>query len=207
VSPFPKQIRPAVEVNDGRVRKGGVMDPWINLDHWRERNRELLREVEQRRLAQEVRAARREKGIEVRWSIPGDEHKIADLLELNGRPRWEAFEERFIVAEEKGKLLSALPYQTTSKRLWVGMLVTDPWVKERPLAVALYAGAGNLAREIGVGEVLAAPVSYANYPREAGYLRCGPWWLLDTTRPDDCSKPPGGAWRRMVALLCRAFRR
>ncbi len=183
------------------------MDPWINLELWRERNKDVVREAEQRRLAQELREARRAKGFEVRWSLPGDEHKIADLLELNGRPRWEAFEERFIVAQEKGKILSVVPYQTTSKRLWVGILITDPWAEEGTLAVALYAGVGNLAREIGVGEVLARPVSYANYPYEAGYLRCGPWWWLDTTRPADRGKLPAGRWRRMVALLCRAFRR
>ena len=183
------------------------MDPWINLELWRERSKDLLREAEQRRLAQELREARRADRIAVRWSLPGDEHKIATLLELNGRPRWEAFEERFIVAEEKGKILSALPYQTTSKRLWVGLLITDPWAEERPLAVALYVRAGNLAREIGVGEILAQPVSYADYPYEAGYLRCGPWWWLDTTRPPDRRKFPASRWRRMVCLLCRAFRR
>ena len=183
------------------------MDPWINLELWRERNKDVLREAEQRRLAQELQEARRAKGIEVRWSLPGDEHKIADLLELNGRPRWEAFEERFIVAQQKGKILSALPYQTTSKRLWVGLPVTDPWVEERSVARALYAELSDLAREIGVSEVLAQPVSYADYPYEAGYLRCGPWWWLDTTQPTDRSKLPGGGWHRMVAMLCRAFRR
>jgi hypothetical protein len=101
-----------VEVNDGRVRKGGVvMDPSVELELWRERRKNQLREAEQRRLARGLREARRAKRIEVHWSLPGDEHKIADLLELNGRPRWEAFEERFIVAEEKGKILSALPYK------------------------------------------------------------------------------------------------
>ena len=75
------------------------------------------------------------------------------------------------------------------------------------MARALYAGLGDLAREIGVGEVLAQPVSYADYPYEAGYLRCGPWWWLDTTRPADRSKLPVGGWRRMVALLRRVFRR
>jgi len=183
------------------------MDPSVDLDLWRERNKDLLREAEQRRLARELREARRAERIEVRWSLPGDEHKIAALLELNGRPRWAAFEERFIVAEKKGKVLAVLPYQTTSKRLWVGLLITDPWVEERPLAVALYTGVGNLVREMGVGEVLAQPVSYADYPYEAGYLRCGPWWWLDTTRLADRSKLPAGRWRRMVALLCRAFRR
>jgi hypothetical protein len=185
-----------------------MIDPQADPGLWHERSKDLLREAEQRRLARELREARRAKRIEVRWSLPGDEYKIVDLLELNGRPRWEAFEERFIDAEEKGEILSALPYQTTSKRLWVGPLITDPWAEEGgTLAVALYAGVGNLAREIGVGEVFAQPVSYADYPYEAGYLRCASWWWLDTTRPADRSNLPAGRWRRMVALLCRAFRR
>ena len=183
------------------------MDPWIDLEPWRERRKDLLREAQRRRLARELREAQRTKGIEVRWSLPGDEHKIATLHELNGRPRWEAFEERFVVAERNGKILSALPYQTTSKRLWVGLLITDPWAEERSVARALYAGLGDLAREIGVGEVLAQPVSYADYPYEAGYLRCGPWWLLDATRSTDRGDLLTSCWRRMVGLLCRAFRR
>ncbi len=183
------------------------MNPWIDLEPWRERSKDLLKEAEQRRLARELREARRAKRVEVRWSLPGDEHKIAVLLELNSRPRWEAFEERFVVAEEKGKILSALPYQTTSKRLWVGLLITDPWVEERSVARALYAGLGDLAQEIGVGEVLAQPVSYADYPCEAGYLRCGHWWWLDATQSTDRGDFPTSCWRRVVGLLCRAFRR
>ena len=183
------------------------MRPWFDLELWGERRKDLLREAEQRQLARELREARRAKSIKIRWSLPGDERKIATLLELNGRPRWEAFEERFIVAEEKGRILSALPYQTTSKRLWVGILVTDPWAEERSVARALYGGLGDLAQEIGVGEVLAQPVSYADYPYEAGYLRCGPWWWLDATQSTDRGDLPAGCWRRMVGLLCRAFRR
>ena len=182
------------------------MDPWADPGLWHERSKDLLREAEQRRLARELREARRAKRIEVRWSLPGDEHQIADLLELNGRPRWEAFEERFIVAEQKGKILPALPYQTTSKRLWVGLLITDPWVEERSVARALYTGLGDLAREMGVGEVLAQPVSYADYPYEAGYLRCGAWWWLDAVRSTDHGDLQTSCWRRMVGLLCRAFR-
>ena len=183
------------------------MNPWIDPEPWRERSKDLLREAEQRRMARELRQARRAKRIEVRWSLPGDEHKIAVLLELNSRPPWEAFEDRFIVAEEKGKILSALPYQTTSKRLWVGLLITDPWVEERSVARALYAGLSDLARGIGVGEILAQPVSYADYPYEAGYLRCGPWWWLDATRSTDRGDLLSSCWRRVVGLLWRAIRR
>ena len=63
------------------------MDPWIDLEPWRGRGKDLLREAEQERLARELREARRAKRIEVRWGLPEDEYKIADLLELNGRPR------------------------------------------------------------------------------------------------------------------------
>jgi hypothetical protein len=57
--------------------------------------------------------------------------------------------------------------------------------EECSVARALYAGLGDLARDIGVGEILAQPVSYTDYPYEAGYLRCEPWWWLDTTRFTD----------------------
>ncbi len=56
-------------------------------------------------------------GIRVRWARSEDEAGIAELLELNGMPRWEAFEERFIVAlGSEGKVLAALRYRTVSKR-------------------------------------------------------------------------------------------
>ena len=46
--------------------------------------------------------------IKVRWSRLEDEPRIAELLELNGMPRWVAFEEQFIVAEKERKVLAAL---------------------------------------------------------------------------------------------------
>lgn len=183
------------------------MNPGVDLELWRDRRKDLLREAKQRRLARELREARRAGRIKVRCSLPGDEHRIAVLLELNGRPRWEGFEERFIVAEQKGKILSALPYQTTSKRLCAGLPITDPWVEERPLARAMYIGLGDLAREIGAGEVVAQPLSYADYPYEAGYLRCGSWWWQDTNRPAERGKLSASSWCKTVALLCRALRR
>ena len=67
------------------------MDPQTDLSLWRRHREDLLRQVQQLRLAQELRqAAPRAKKIEARWSLPGDEHKIAALLELNGRPCLEA---------------------------------------------------------------------------------------------------------------------
>jgi hypothetical protein len=175
------------------------MNPWVDLELWRDRRKDLLREAKQRRLARELREARRAERIEVRCSLPGDEHKIAVLLELNGRPRWEVFEERFIVAEQKGRILSALPYQTTSKRLCAGLPITDPWVEERPLARAIYIGLGDLAREIGAGEIVAQPLSYADYPYEAGYQ--------NTNWPAERGKLSASSWCKTVALLRRAWRR
>ena len=103
------------------------------------------------------RAHDREEKIEVRWGLEDDEARIAELLELNGMRRTIASEERFIVATAKpsGKLLAALRYRTEPKRLLLGLLVSDPWAEERPLAVALYAGTGELAREMGAREVSA----------------------------------------------------
>ncbi len=142
------------------------------------------------------------RGIEVRWGLLEDEARIAELLELNGIPRWLAFEERFIVAEKRGEVLAALRYRTASKRLVLGLLVADPWTHEHPLAVALYAGAVELAREMGVGEVLAWPVPYVDYPYEAGYRGWGRRWWLDTTRPiESRGELPANGWRRLVALL------
>src|SRR5215218_1160553 len=177
------------------------------------RHKELMLEAEGRRLARKLREARVEdrpcedellEGIEVRWGLLEDEPGIADLLELNGKPRWIAFEERYIVAEKDGDILGALRYRTEAKRLLVGLLVSDPWAEERPLAVALYAGAGALAREMGVGEVIARPSSHAgDYPREAGYHRRGlREWRLDATLAlDGWRELPAGGWRRALALL------
>jgi hypothetical protein len=188
---------------------------WASFGAWEERHEELLREADERRLARGLREARkmRERSgegyvallerIEVRWGLLEDEPRIADILELNGMPRWIAFEERYIVAEKDGEILAALRYRTEPKRLLLGLLVSDPWAEERPLAVALYAGAGELAREMGVGEVLAGSFPYGDYPREAGYRRRGRReWRLDATRsPGSRKELPAGGWRRAFALL------
>jgi hypothetical protein len=185
------------------------VDGWASFGVWEERHKELLREAEHRRLARrlrEGRAAERsgEARVEVRWGLLEDEPGIADILELNGMPRWIAFEERYIVAEKDGKILAVLRYRTEPKRLLLGLLVSDPWVEERPLAVALYSGAGKLAREMGVGEVLARPFPHiGDYPREAGYHRRGRrGWRLDTTLTvKDREEIPAAGWRRALALL------
>ena len=185
------------------------MHDWAGFGAWEERHKELIGEAEGRRLAHELREARKareraeegSKVIEVRWGLEEDEGSIADILELNGMPRWIAFEERYIVAEKDGEILAALRYRTDPKRLLLGLLVSDPWAEERPLAVALYAGAGVLAREMGVRKVIAYPSPHRNYPREAGYRRRGRReWRLDTTVTGREELPAGG-WRRAFALL------
>jgi hypothetical protein len=51
------------------------------------------------------------------------------------------------------------------------------------MARALYVGAGDLARELGVGEVVASGVR-AGYAGEVGYRRRGRDWRLDAERND-----------------------
>jgi len=142
-----------------------------------------------------------EKEIEVRWGLPEDEPRIGELLELNGMLRPLAFEERFIVAEKEGKVLAAVRYRTESKRLLLGLLIDDPGAGERPLAVALYAGAGELAREMGVKEIIARPYRHGDYSYEAGYRRVRGGWRLDMTRSLYRRKElPADGWRRILAL-------
>ena len=144
-------------------------------------------------------------GIRVRWGLREDQPQIAELLELNGMPRWITFELTFLVAERDGRILAALRYRTEEKRLLLGLLAVDPWAGESDLALALYAGARELAREMAVKEIFARPIRYGNwpadYPYEAGYRRVMGGWRLDATRPLDRRKElPAGGWRRKIAL-------
>ena len=193
------------------------MHDWASFGVWEERHKELVREAEHERLARDLREGRKARpegrrgddhaepanGIEVRWGLLEDERRVADLLELNGMPRWIAFEERYIVAEKDGEILAALRYRTEPERLLLGLLVSDPWAEERPLTVALYAGAGKLAWEMGVCEVIARPSPREDYPREAGYRRWGrrEWRLDATVTRESREELPAGGWRRAFALL------
>ncbi len=174
----------------------------MDIESAGERRREFLEEARGRRLAREARAARPEKPgyerIDARWGLAEDEPAVADLLQLNGMPRWVAFEERFIVAEKDGKLLGALRYATESKRLLVGLLVVDPWAGERRTAAALYTGAVGLARELGASEVMAAPVPGADYPEEAGYRRAGSGWRAPVS--PEAGRRRGGFWSALLHL-------
>ena len=152
--------------------------------------------------------------VTVRWGLSEDEDEVAEILELNGVPRWVAFEERFIVIERKGGIMAALQYRLASKRLLLGLLVADPWAEESSLARAFYAGAVALAREAGIGEVRARPNPFGNYPGEVGYRWWRGGWRADTALPLEVrGELPGGGWRRVFGLLSvltvpsfRAFR-
>lgn len=193
------------------------MQDWAGFGAMEGRHEELLREAEEERLARGLRVARESReasragvgrvekrgGIVVRWGLLEDEARIADLLQLNGMPRWVAFEERYVVAERDGEILAALRYRTELKRLLLGLLISDPWAEERSLAVALYAGTAELAREMGVGEVIAQPFPHADYPGEAGYRRRGRReWRFDVARAGEArEKPIAGGWRGVFELF------
>jgi predicted N-acetyltransferase YhbS len=184
------------------------------------RQEELWREAEERRMARALRGFRRDgvKGkdeepakpedVEVRWGLAGDERAVADLLELNGMPRWTSFEDRFAVAEEDGIILGAVRYRTESKRLILGLLVVDPWAGEERVALALYRGAGDLAREIGAREVIASE-SRAYYLDRSGYRRRGQGWRLDVTRGSGAGgrRRPSGVFGMLAGSFYRALRR
>ena len=192
------------------------MNGWAEFGEVKERREELVREAERGRLVRTLREARKARGrreaslsggletgdIEVRWAMAKDEAKVAELLELNGIPRWVAFEERFIVAEKDGEVLAALRYRTEPKRLVLGLLVTDPWAEERSLAVALYVGVRELALEMGVKEIRALADRYSEYPRQAGYRRRRGAWHLEVRRTGMIDEElPRGRWRRVFGLL------
>ena len=184
----------------------------FHLELARGRQEELLREAEERRIAGALRKARRGveegkrsatrelEGLKVGWGLAEEESAVADLLELNGMPRWVAFEERFIVAQKDGKVLGAVRYRTESKRLMLGLLVVDPWAGEERLALALYRGSKELAREMGAGEVVASE-SREGYPGRAGYRRWGRGWHLDLTR--DSGAVGGRRLSGMFGVLAR----
>jgi hypothetical protein len=184
---------------------------WAYLSAWKEHRRELLQEVQERQLEREARRARKTRAtriyskrpvaVEVRWSLLEDEAKVAELMELNGMPRWVAFEGRFVVAERDGEVLAAVRYRTEPRRLLLGLLVADPWAGERRLAVALYAGARRLA--LGASDVV-AKIDWrrANYLYEAGYRRWRGGWRMDLSRPVERHEDlPAGGWRMRIALI------
>jgi hypothetical protein len=99
-------------------------------------------------------------------------------LELNGMPRWVAFEEHFIIVDEGEALTAAIRFRQEDGRLHLGLLVTDPRTEEHPLAVALYVGARAIARRSGCHEIRARTRRHQRHLREAGYRRCGGAWRI-----------------------------
>ncbi|MDQ3317592.1 MAG: hypothetical protein M3522_09720 [Actinomycetota bacterium] len=157
------------------------------------RLRELIREADHERLARELHHAQktpaggpatsREDASAgrcpcVRRGTPRDAPRIARLLELNGMPRWVAFEERFVIAEEGVALTAAIRFRQERGRLHLGLLVADPRAEEHPLAVALYVGARTIARRSGLHEVRAWTHRHQRHLREAGYRRRGGAWRI-----------------------------
>lgn len=105
-----------------------------------------------------------------------DASRIAVLLELNGMPRWVAFEERFIVFERGGALMAAMPFREGTGLLHLGLLVVDPWAEEHALAVALYSRARAIARTLDLREVRARTRRHEGQLYEAGYRKRGGTW-------------------------------
>ena len=190
------------------------MNLWADLSAWKEHRRELLQEAQERQLEREARRARKTRAtriyskkrpgaVEVRWGLLEDEAKVAELMELNGMPRWVAFEQRFVVAERDGEVLAAVRYRTEPRRLLLGLLVADPWAGERRLATALYAGVRRLALELGASDIVTKiDRRHAAYPFEAGYHSWRGGWRMDLSRPvKRREKLPTGGWRRRIALI------
>ena len=145
---------------------------------------------------------RSEDGMELWCSRLEDETRIAALLEFHGVPSRLAEEEKFLVAQRNGEgILAALEYRVEASGLMLGRLVTDPRVKERPLARALYTEAYALAMSLGITEIRARPTLYGDYPYDVGYWRWGRNWHCCATEPLVLRGIlPERGWRRMLAL-------
>jgi hypothetical protein len=152
--------------------------------------------------------------IVVRWGNLEDKGEISYILNLNSIPARDVLEKAFIVAEERGEILMVGSYLIVRERLVLGPLSVDPWVGKRRFAVALYSGAGKLAREMGLREVWAKCDEHREYLLEAGYSRHVGEWRLDTTRSfGNHERLPERGLRRVLSLwstdhipFFRAFR-
>lgn len=188
------------------------MGRWADFRAWRKRRKELLAEEQDRALAREAyrvrkafaAAERSRPDAEVRWGLAEDEAKVAELLELNGMPRWVAFEERFVVAEVGGEVAAAVRCQTGPKRLLLGLLVADPARDEGALAEALYAGARALAWEAGIPTVAVRGSESPHPEQEADFCRGGRDLQADATAVSaSFPRPSGCPWRRARSFCGR----
>lgn len=72
----------------------------------------------------------------------------------------------------------AMRFREDTGRLYLGLLITDPWAEEHSVAVALYSGARAIAEGLGLREVRARTRGHEMCLREAGYRRWGGGWRL-----------------------------
>ena len=185
------------------------MGRWEDYRVRSKRRRELLAEEQDRALAREARRAREAfaasegdgPAVEVRWGLAEDTPRIAELLELNGMPRWVAFEELFVVAEERGKVTAAVRYRAGRGRLLLGLLVADPWRDGNALAGALYSGARALAWGAGIPAVVARGPGNPDRAREAGFRRRGRELRAEATAVPGPPPKPSGRPRRFAFSL------
>jgi len=188
------------------------MGRWADYRAWRKRREELLAEEQDRALAREARRMREafasaeggEPAVEVRWGLAEDGARVADLLELNGMPRWVAFEELFVVAAERGEVTAAVRYQAGRERLLLGLLVADPWRDRGALAEVLYSGARALAWESGIPRVVARGPENPHPEQEADFCRGGRDLQADATAVSaSFPRPSGCPWRRARSFCGR----
>jgi len=194
------------------------MGRWADFAAWRERRGEALREAQERALDREAGKIREafahsneRAAVEVRWGLRSDESRIAGLLELNGMPRWVAYEERFVVAEDGWEVIAAVRYRTEPERLILGLLVADPWRDGEALAVALYSGARALAWDAGIPTLVARITGNPGGARAAGFRRRA-WGLraeatagatIASVPPPKPPRLPAGSWQRALSLWGR----
>lgn len=192
------------------------MGHWENYKARRTRRRELLAEEQDRALAREARRMRETfaaaegsgQAVEVRWCLTEDDPRVARLLELNGMPRWVAFEEQFVVAEQRGEVTAAVRYRAGRERLLLGLLVADLWRDGGALARTLYWRARALAWEAGTPTVVVRRPASPRRAREAGFRRRGRYLQADATSeatavPGPPPKPLGHSLRRAFSLWGR----
>ncbi|SMC03824.1 hypothetical protein SAMN00767673_0790 [Rubrobacter radiotolerans DSM 5868] len=100
-------------------------------------------------------------GLRGRRGSREDAAAVSELMDLNGLPRWVAYEESFVVAEGcrgAAGLFGAVLYRLRyggGGALVLGRPVVDPWADERSVCRALYDGAERLRRELGLGRTVA----------------------------------------------------
>ena len=188
------------------------MGRWADYKAWRERRKELVAEDQDRALAREARRVREAfasaegsgSAVEVRWGQAEDGARIADLLELNGMPRWVAFEELFVVADERGEVTAAVRYRVGRDRLLLGLLVADPWRDGGALAEALYSGVRALAWNAGIPRVVARGPENPHPEQEADFCRGGRDLQADATAVSaSFPRPSGCPWRRARSFCGR----